>query len=29
VHEVPIDEARDVPVDVVVLQRPEELTELT
>jgi len=29
VHEVPLDDARDIPVDVVVLQRPEELTELT
>jgi hypothetical protein len=29
VHEVPIEEARDAPVDVVVLQRPEELTDLT
>jgi len=29
VHEVPIEQARDVPVDVVVLQRPEELAHLT
>jgi hypothetical protein len=29
VHEVPIEQARDLPVDVVVLQRPEELSHLT